>query len=730
MLQKIEKILITDGIYLISIPKIDLQILCGSPADIVKHLAQKGFIISIEKNGVAYQTGPNAILLSDINVQNGSISNLCEFPILQMLYKQGMLIPNHPNNNGTKPILIGSKQQVESQIQYIYRGNYGLVSEEEIQETGISKDKAKEMMRMKLKFAFGQIKDTHELIQSVIVEDNKTAKIKDGATIKREALNEFTISYKDESVKINLTLKENQTYSSPYNLGFYDIHREYFAIIHSGQGDGWDIHRPSMSSILMYQGKIYLIDAGPNIQNILQSLGIGLNEICGIFHTHTHDDHFAGITSLLQTDHNIKYYATPLVRATVAKKLSALLGIDEEQFENYFDVHDLEFDKWNDIEGLEVKPIFSPHPIETNLFIFRTIWNEGYQTYAHFADIASFSVLEDMVTEDKNAFGISKEFFEQTKKEYLQKVLLKKIDIGGGMIHGDAKDFVKDESSKIVLAHTSSSKLTQTQKSIGSGAPFGAVDILIPDRQDVLRRNVYYHLMSHFPSLLKDQTKILMNCEIKTFNPESILLREYKPNDAVYLILTGNVEMIEFETSESKMIPAGAFIGDINVLLNIPLHKTYRAISYVKALEIPTKLFTSFIEKNNLHEVIGERITKFEILNDFKLFSDFLSFPIQNKIAKSLQFCHYEQGDKIIKEDDEVFLYLIITGTVQRIKGDTKLNIIKRNDFFGEEQMMPNKKGSFQYIAIQPVTLYKVPHATIEHIPIISWKLFEAYQKI
>ena len=46
-------------------------------------------------------------------------------------------------------------------------------------------------------------------------------------------------------------------------------------------------------------------------------------KIEGIFHTHAHDDHFAGFTTLMRADHRIKYFATPLVRASVAKKLSA-----------------------------------------------------------------------------------------------------------------------------------------------------------------------------------------------------------------------------------------------------------------------------------------------------------------------------------------------------------------------------------------------------------------------
>ena len=127
-----------------------------------------------------------------------------------------------------------------------------------------------------------------------------------------------------------------------------------------------------MASVIVFQGKIYLIDAGPNISYTLTALGIGVYEIEGIFHTHCHDDHFAGMTSLVRTDHRTEYFATPLVRASVLKKLSALLSTDEDVIPSYFDVVNLNFDEWNDIDGLEVRPIMSPHPVETSSFFFRT----------------------------------------------------------------------------------------------------------------------------------------------------------------------------------------------------------------------------------------------------------------------------------------------------------------------------------------------------------------------
>lgn len=429
---QIHKIEVSRGIQWIEIPEVDLRILCGCPADAVKHLAKRGLVLSQEKNGVTSETGPNAILLSDVLLQNGEFANLAEFPVLQMLYKQGLIIPNHPNNTGQKPLLIGTAAQIHSQMRYIYRGNYGLISREEMLETGASEEQATEMMRLKLKFAFGSIRPTSDFIDTLVLNGTEPIKIRNGVTVRRIELNVFEISYQNEAVTVNLNLNPTETYECAYPLGFRRFEPEYFAVIHSGEGDGWDPNRPSMSSIITYQGSVYLIDAGPHLLNTMAALGIGIDQIDGIFHTHAHDDHFAGLTALMRAGRKIRYFSTPLVRASVEKKLSALLGMDESDFNDFFTVENLVFDQWNDIHGLEVMPIFSPHPVETNLFVFRTLWADGYRTYAHFADIASLDTLKAMVTDKPESPGLSLELYERIREAYLTPYDLKKIDIGGG----------------------------------------------------------------------------------------------------------------------------------------------------------------------------------------------------------------------------------------------------------------------------------------------------------
>ena len=723
---KIRSIQVTNGVYWVEIPEAELFVLCGCPADSVKHLMKRGLIVSVEENGVAFETGPNAILLSDVLIQNGHFSNLAEFPVLQMLYRQGMILPNHPKNTGDKPLIIGSEEQVKSQLEYIYRGNYGLISETEIIRAGISSDLAKELMQMKLKFAFGKIHPSEDLLESRVIADTPV-EIKNGVTIQRRHLNIFEFRYHGESTVVDLNLRINETYGVPYRSGFYNINREYFSVIHSGEGDGWDINRPTMSSILMFQGKLYLIDAGPNISYSLSSLGIGINEVEGIFHTHAHDDHFCGLPTLVNSDHKIKYYATPLVRSSVIKKLSALSSISEKEFNNLFDVHDLEFDVWNKVGALEVKPMLSPHPVETNIYIFRVLSEGGYRSYAHFADIVSIDLLENMVRKNRSSNGISTDFVKKVKEDYFTYTNLKKLDIGGGLIHGKAEDFIDDPSDKIILSHTSL-ELTDKQKEIGSSAPLGMVDVLIPSFQDYLRIYANEYLQSYFPSISPHEIQTLLNNPITTFNPENIIIKTGEHNESIYLILTGNVEMIQSELGRHNILSAGALVGELSGLMKFPSQETYRTTNFVRVLQVPSNFYLEFVKRNGLYKEIQELHQKRLFLQKTQIFGEAISYPIQNKIAKIMQLYSY-RADQEVAKDDLNRLLVIRNGKVVRYIDEDIFETLSSYEFFMEDQILIGTPSLFQYRTVESTDVYKIPGDELLDIPIVLWKLLESYRK-
>lgn len=720
------KVDVAAGIHWIEIPAAGLRILCGCPPDAVKHLIKRGLILKQEIKGVTCETGPNTILLSDLPIQNGEFANLAEFPVLQMLYLQGTILPGHPNNTGRKPMLIGSADQLDSQMRYIYRGNYGLVSREEIMEAGVPAEQASDMMRLKLAFAFGRIQPTYEFLDSRILGE-ASMDIAPGVSLRRLETNVFEFGHGGEVVTVDLNLRGGKTYECPYPLGYRRFVQEYFSIIHSGEGDGWDASRPTMSSIITYQGRIYLIDAGPQLSHIMAALGIGIEQVDGIFHTHGHDDHFAGLTVLMRAGRRINYYATPLVRTSVAKKLTALLGMEEDHFVDFFNVCDLEMDTWSDIEGLEVMPVFSPHPVETNLFIFRTLSGDGYRSYAHFADIVSMDVLERMVTDQPDQPGLDRLAFERVRKAYMVPVDVKKIDVGGGLIHGAATDFRSDATKRILLAHRAG-ELTAVEKEIGSSAAFGTTDILVAGQSEGLRRHAYSYLEAHLPGVPLHQLRMLVNHPISEINPGAIILKEGEHPREVLLLLSGRVERIRTRDDLFGYLPAGAMIGDQAILEQRSAAHTYRASSFLRVLHLPPSLYAEIVRRNKLLEHRRHASVLSKFLDTTDLFGNGLPIAVLGRIIDGAVEHRFEAGEEIEGVHLQV-LNIIRDGSVERSLGDRVLDVLRAREVFGEEGAIFNVPYLFRLRATQVTHVVQIPGKLIEDVPILRWKLLENHQQ-
>jgi hemerythrin len=722
-----EKIKVASGLYWIAIPEADLFVQCGCPADSVKHLIKRGFIGSTEKNGIPCETGPNAILLSDIPIQKGNFSNLAEFPVLQMLYRQGMILPGHPNNNGRKPLLIGSEDQIRAQSEYIYRGNYGLATQEEIESAGIFSPTAKEMTRMKRKFAFDAIRRTEDLLDLRVV-DRDSVEIRPDVFVKRNGLNRYEFSCGRKSVEVDLNLLPDEEYEPPYQLGFQRIEREYFSIIHVGEGDGWADAKPCMGSIVCFQGRLYLIDAGPNILHTLVSLGINVSELQGIFQTHCHDDHFAGLTSLIRLDRRLKYYAAAYVRMSVEKKLAALMGMRPGEFATFFDVCDIVPEVWNDVQGLEVMPIFSPHPVETTVFFFRTPWAGGYRTYAHLADITDFKVLRGMVNDDQGASGVTTEFFASYIDKMLEPVDVKKIDAGGGLIHGNALDFAEDRSRSIFISHKAV-PLTGVEKEIGSSASFGSQEVLIRGAHDLhAYRMATRHLSDYFPSIPVQQLLQLANCPVVSFNAGTIIVRHGTVPKHLYLILDGVVEYIESEQKATYVLSGGALIGELVGMGGEPARATFRAASHLKTLEIPRDMYLGFVQRNCLQESIMRAGENRKFLQGTWLFGDTVSFTVQNSIAQSMEQ-RYARVGQSVRVQGRSEIAILQEGEVSISSGGRIIERLWHGGFWGEVTILHRAPSLFEAHAERDCTFFLIPGETLSGIPSVHWKLMEVFRR-
>jgi hemerythrin len=716
---------VTTGVYWVQVPEAGLAILCGSPEDVVKHLMLRGYIQEETRPGAPCETGPNVILLSDLMLQNGRFANMAEFPVLQMLYRQGMILPDHPNNTGRKPIIVGSAEQVAAQLAYIYRGNYGLASIEELRAAGLDEQEAARHLAIKLGFAFGKIRPSEELLDFRVV-GRGAVEIANGVTVRRVALNKFEIGYQGRATHVDLNLHPAECYEAPYTLGQHRIEPQYFGIVHSGEGDGWDVRRQCMGSIVMYQGRYYLVDAGPGIADTLKSLGIDVGEIEGIFHTHAHDDHFAGLPALLASGRRLKYFTTPLVRHSVTRKLSALLSIDEALFAELFDVRDLSSELWNDCDGMEVMPLPTPHPVENCLFVIRVRDDETYRTYAHWADIVSFDVLRRMLQNPPASEVLGDEYLDKVRNWYMTPATVKKIDSGGGLIHGEPLDFAEDTSDKIILAHRAGT-FSPEQLEIGSNAVFGAVEVLIPSSQDYLRQRAAGHLARLFPDATPAELNGLLRSPIVDFNAGSIILRRHADARQVYLLLAGSVEQIVPALGSALAVATGSLIGAHALSGGGRAGNTWRAVSPVRAMKISVGAMRAFLRHGGQQERWRTLWEATAVLRGTALFGERIGLVEQERVARAMRSAQVAKGATLTPTDRS--LCLVREGELKVKYAGGHEETVGAGGFLGEEGVLGTAPGAWTAKARTECTVEWIPAESLRRIPIVMWKLLESQDR-
>ncbi len=723
-----KKTKVAPGIFWVEIPEADLRIVCGCPADTVKHLAKHGMIVSTTRGGFTFETGPNAILLSDTPIQKGSFASLSEFPLLQMFYKQGMLIPGHPSNTGRRPLLIGLGDQVRAQADYFFRGNYGLRSEEEIMACGVPAAAAREMFRVKKWFAFGAIRATAELVETRAL-DSEAVELAPGVVLHRKGFNRYEFLSEGQSIQVDLTLGPGEQFEPSYKLPARGIRREHFSVTHVGEGDGWDPARPCMGSIVCHKGLLYLVDAGPHITFSLDALGIGAGDIEGIFHSHAHDDHFAGLTSLVRSERRMKYFAAPYVRATAQKKLGALMRFDEERFSRFFEVHDLVPGEWNSVEGMEVRPLYSPHPVETTVFFFRARAGAEVRTYGHLADIPSFDVLGKLAEGRDGTGALTEAGRAAFAREALTTVDLKKIDVGGGLIHGNAIDFASDASDRVLLSHGIAS-IPDSLKGVATTASFGDTDVLLPGGAggyllDIARTS----LAACIPGLTAEEIEPIARGPIAEIAPGARVGGKQAGEAVVNLILSGTVEETDASSGESRRISSGALVGVSPARPGkLAAHTTCRAVSAVTVLGIPARTYRKLVGRTGVAEALRRSASIRGLLSLCPLFKGIRSESVLNGIAAVMQERRL-LPDRGPEPPEKPELYVLADGEIDLMVGARLVETIGPGGFWGEERIVSASPVICEPRGAGTCTYFAVPAEVLFSIPMVQWELQETFER-
>ena len=716
---------IMPGVVYIEIKEVNLYMCCGCPADIVKHLKIYGAIRQTEIDGVKCETGPNAILLADTPIQHGKLTNLTEFPILQMFYLQGVSIPGHPNYRKFKPLLIGNKRDLGLQLDYVSLGNHGIESIEELTRFVRNDEMAQKIFATKIHYAGGKLKKISDFIDTVPIDEGNSH-IGEDVFLERLGVNRFKLMYKDESVEIDLSLKIGQRYKSPYQLQRKQLFPEKYSIIHTGEGNGWDVNRPCMASIMYYNGKVYLLDAGPNITENLDKLGVSLSEVTGIFLSHIHDDHFAGITDLLNAEHRLKLYATKMVRYTARLKISAMIRSEFDLMSHVFDCIDLDFNDWQQIdEGLEVMPSYSPHTVETSIFQFRAADKKGnYKKYLHLADTINFREFD--IIYKSNPEIIDEQDVAYLRENYLATVDLKKLDVGGGAIHGHLSDYEEDNSKKLVMAHTDMEIYQENHRFCN--ASFGDIDHLVVDEDfNSFKSRAKDFLSCYLYTVDEFDIDRLASSEIAFYEPEQEILDESKGIDHIYLIVTG---IVKFRNDENvcKYLGSANFLGLTGAfVLNARKRERYIAKSHVCCLKVEIRMFNEVFDRYNLWESIQYALEVSDILRASYLGQLTLSNYTFYRLAKKSEILELEAD--FTKSDLENNLFVLIEGDVTVLFDEKYLIGISTHQHFGGQKILSGIRHNQRYLINSSVKVLRVPVEQILEVPVLLWKLLEMEEK-
>jgi hemerythrin len=278
--------------------------------------------------------------------------------------------------------------------------------------------------------------------------------------------------------------------------------------------------------------------------------------------------------------------------------------------------------------------------------------------------------------------------------------------------------------------------LTDAERRIGSGAPFGTLDVLIPGQQNFLLRDASEFLRSYFPTVPGERLNMLLNNQIVTFNPETIITPAGKVPQEIYLLLAGKVEMLTQDPDNSHFLFSGSLLAEHAAIYNCECEDTYRSVGFVQALRLPSDLYRNFIERFfSSVELIAVRRVE-ERLRRMFLFSDAVSNTTLFSLAKNCKITGVQPGECFVGDPEQ--LHVIGKGRLSKGAGE-EAQMFGKGEFWGSDSlfdaMSANAKTQHtvteltqELIALDSCEIYSVPLRLVSRIPVVRWKLFEAFR--
>jgi hemerythrin len=157
-------------------------------------------------------------------------------------------------------------------------------------------------------------------------------------------------------------------------------------------------------------------------------------------------------------------------------------------------------------------------------------------------------------------------------------------------------------------------------------------------------------------------------------------------------------------------------------------------VGFVQALRLPADLYRNFIERfYSGDELLKVRKVEERLRLTF-LFSDAVTNTTLFQLAKNCSITRLQAGRRFKGEANQ--LHLIGKGRLARGK-DENAPVLGKGEFWGYDSLFaamnraaeaPSAGGDLPLIALDSCEVYSVPLKIVARIPVVRWKLFEAFR--
>ncbi|MCZ6675941.1 MAG: cyclic nucleotide-binding domain-containing protein [Candidatus Poribacteria bacterium] len=749
----IEVIEICPASFLFKVPKAGVSWILNPWPDISKFLIQQGLSF-------------NGIFCSDLHMQKGVSCNLIEFPLLHMMFNQGMIFRRE------RPCLVGTLHQLHLASEGFRRGLYGFYDVSELEGCDLSEGEMHALMREIKGFALGErIKEADELLDLVPLVPLGEHPTPDQATnyrglrIWKKGINVFGFEWQGEQVTIDCNLREGEEYTPPLKIDVKNIPYTLYQIIDTGEEDGFS-QKSCMHTVIQWRDKIICIDLPMNVSYLLDKISVSRTEIDAVIFTHNHDDHIGELSMLLQMDKKVTVICPRIVWKSIVLKAATVFGMSADEFAGYFDYRPIRYGRENEIDyfGLRIEAHPSIHSVPCAIYRMRGIVNREWKVYSHLSDILNFHRCRTLI----QSGHLSQKRFDDYREFLLEPATVKKIDVGTGFgnedfsVHGSWKDFLADPSEHIVLAHIQREQLDETATvAVGQVAVAGSSrDIserLSHTYQDKYRERALKYLADYLFTLLEDNIKkglieesqiraylgILADNEIRLIQPNTPFLKMGEQSTFVDMVISG-VGSVWIRKGEDLVrianVNAGDLIGDMGVLQEIPRTASIRADTYMNVLRIPGPLFREAAILLKIFvpgaEGVLQKIWRHrDIVQGSRIFGHEVPVYRQNKIAQHAVEVGLKPGECIrFRGSHEGALFLGSAPESFRILvGDRELPQDRFTPpVFGERAFLIGEPDPYHAMAREKATLLKLDREKfnwIHEVPIFKLRLRELVER-